>query len=201
MIFSFIILDLVFLISSIIYSINTYGINYPYKFLCGICPLTLLSFIQMIFISFFTLNIFFLRAKISSFSYILWALISLGFFYLALDEIFRMHDFINQIIFRDSAKLSVLMYATVGVFIFFLFKKEILRFKSSLLFLLSGGFFVLLSIFLDLTSRNPWSQVCEESFEVFAGTLFLIGFYNCYKSIPYIQRTNLKFNLFYNPFS
>jgi len=176
--------------------------------------ITLLSFIQLLAISWLSYKIFQVsggtwRRSIWKESSALWGIISLGFLFLAFDEIFGIHesiDFLIHNIFNlQETNLTdriddiiVGLYGLAGVGILIANRNNLKTYKETLPLFVCGFFFLFVMVTLDiLTNRNDilsllfehnqaawlyvWLAVAEDALKVFAEAFFVLAFYSIYQ--------------------
>ena len=175
--------------------------------------ITWVSFIQLLVIANLSLKIFKTIKNNSSESIfkspaLIWGIIALGFFYLATDEVIRIHENLDNIIHRSfhitksaiSDRLDdaiVAFYGLIGIFIMFLFKNELLNYKKTLPLFMVGFLFFFLMTIADMSANRQdvvkiltssresrmllfsTLKVMEEGFKLFAEALFISAFFNC----------------------
>lgn len=175
--------------------------------------ITVFSFFQLLFISFISWKIYKARNNGSNHitfnaSYLIWAIIALGFFYLAIDEVVELHEeldkFIHKIFHINQTGITdriddliIGIYALIGVGIMIYYKNELIKYREIFPLLFTGMVFVVLSIVFDaLTNRKDILQIIfegkmfvedlhqqlkivEDSIEIFAEGIILCSFYWC----------------------
>lgn len=138
----------------------------------------------------------------------IWQVMMIGFVFLALDEIFMIHETIDNSFHvwfgLEKTELSgriddfiVLLYVIVGALFFRFFWKEFLYFSKSFGWLLIGFALSFLMIFLDMISHSSapfapffsdpiqlrsfhiWLQAVEEMVKIWAGGALLLAFDVC----------------------
>lgn len=141
-------------------------------------------------------------------SYNLWAFFSLGFLFLAFDEILRIHENIDYLIhdlfqIQETANtdridsLIILVYALFGVGVLYWAKSELNKFKLALPFFGVALALTFTMIFLDLLTdskdviywlfTNPLVVdivyqslgIVEECCKIFAEGMFIVALYLC----------------------
>ena len=139
-----------------------------------------------------------------------WGILALGFFLLACDESFRLHESadkrIHEVFGWTETGLTdriddilVGVYGLVGMGILFIYRKEIARYEQAHPFFLCGFLLLFVMVFLDvITNRNDflemlmdpgrvpfyklWLSVGEESLKVLSEGCFLFGFYTAWQT-------------------
>ncbi len=174
--------------------------------------ITYLSVIQLLVCSVLTYKIFKLRkietieSKVKSKTYKLWALMSMGFAYLALDDATRIHENIDKrihILFHIKETnitdrlddLIVGFYVICGIIILFKFYEEIKLHKHMLSYLIACFIPIFLMVALDLVTERKdvlklfisdhllrnnifhWLRAIEEIFKIIAGGILVSMFY------------------------
>lgn len=137
----------------------------------------------------------------------IWALISLGFFFLALDEAFSIHERIDGLIHAVLAidetavtdridDLIVLLYGVVGAFLIYLHRGEFRGLGGFYKYLAVGFGFLFLQVAFDvLTNRGDIlrylgvshlfaeGKIAEELSKLLAEAAFLLGFLWVYRKV------------------
>ncbi|KST61863.1 hypothetical protein BC008_07425 [Mastigocoleus testarum BC008] len=171
------------------------------------------SFLQILIVAYLSWKTFESRKSTATSmnlkaSYNLWAILSLGFLFLGLDEIFELHESLDYLIHDwfqiqqteitdriDS--LIVLIYALFGVGILYWAKSELKKFKSAFtLFGIAFGLIFMMILFDFLTDSRDFFRlffvnsstvdmayhsliIIEESCKIFAGGMFIAAFHHC----------------------
>lgn len=169
--------------------------------------ITWVSFSQLLITSIFCWKIFKQRGKKGE--AFLWLLISIGFLFLSIDEVARIHENMDSIIhkklfhMKETAltdrldDLIIGVYALIGISVLYSFRNELKKFKQALPYLITSFLLILLMIITELISNRydflPYLlknedvakgvyQVCkvgEEAFKLFAEALLATAFYYC----------------------
>ena len=175
--------------------------------------LTLISFSQLLAISLLLLTVFFIsmnRERNARFVWrdpsILWAILSLGFLFLAIDERYEVHEKIDYIIHHIFSlqetgitdridDIVIAFYGLIGLAILYLYRDELKKYRQAFFFIKSGFILLFSMIFLDsLSNRDDilklliengsfvktiriWISILEDSLKIFAEGYFLVGFY------------------------
>lgn len=137
----------------------------------------------------------------------IWALISLGFFFLALDEAFSIHERIDGLIHAILAieetaitdridDLIILLYGVVGAFLIYLHRGEFRGLGRFYKYLAVGFAFLCLQVAFDvLTNRGDIlrylgiahlfaiGKIAEEVSKLLAEAAFLLGFLWVYRKV------------------
>ena len=142
---------------------------------------------------------------------LLWGIIALGFLYLAVDEVIRIHENLDNIIHRvfhlkktaitdrlDDAIIG--FYGLVGVGVLYYFRSELKKYKKSFPLFLIGFVLLFLMVIIDMSNNNidvikmlvsdhnlrhtvfSISKVLEDSLKLIAESFFIGAFYFCFKS-------------------
>jgi len=185
--------------------------------------LTKLSGAQLLAISIVAFGIFRIRncgvSKVFSLKNpgIVWALISAGFFFLMADEMFKIHESIDEMIhsvlgLKETGltdridDVLILMYGLIGIGVIYIYRREFVVMKEGWRFLLVGFGLLLLTVALDmLTNRDDvlravfdkdlaqelqtWLSFAEEGAKILAEGFFLVAFYVCLQSAKTKQST------------
>jgi hypothetical protein len=137
--------------------------------------------------------------------FIVWLIISLGFLYLGMDDLFKIHESIDHRIhnlfqlketgFTDRFDdMIVGVYGLIGIIYLRACREEIKKYRQVFPFLTYGFVLLFIMVALDiLTNRTDileiflsrdlvgtmdiWLAVAEDSAKVFSGSFFLVGFY------------------------
>jgi hypothetical protein len=114
-----------------------------------------------------------------------WIISFFLFAFAAMDEFFMIHEGIDGDIatffwgIKENPHLDGLtlaLYGAVALALFFKFKSEILRHRAALPLFITGGFFFILSIGLDLKTVEQFKLILEESSKLFAVGFLLSGY-------------------------
>ncbi|MDH3599684.1 MAG: hypothetical protein OEU26_08630 [Candidatus Tectomicrobia bacterium] len=169
--------------------------------------LTWLSFLQLVMVAGFSWQLFKLQQNSSiEFDWKepgrLWAIIAIGFLFLAFDEMFKIHETLDQLIHLilriEETKLTdriddliIGIYGLVGLLVLFRYRQELMKQKPILPFLVAGFLFMLLMVACDmLTSQNDIISddrvllkfvLAEDSLKLFAEAIFMVGFYHGFR--------------------
>lgn len=178
---------------------------------------TFISFVKLLIVSRVNWNIF--RLKGGSVrnidfqnTYAIWLIISAGFLFLALDELFLIHEGTDKLIhfilgMKETGltdridDLIVFIYAILGVLILYSYREEIYKYKRSLPYILSGFAILSIRIVIDvITNRNDIIPlyitdshivkylndilaIIEGATKLLAETFFITAFYYCLKNV------------------
>lgn len=184
------------------------------------------SFFQILISAYLAWRVFKSRksfAKVNNWkaSHNLWAILSLGFLFLGVDEMWEIHEkldyFIHDFFHIQETQITdridsfiVLIYAIFGVGILYWAKSELKKFKSA--FGLFGIAFALIftMIFFDLLTDSRdvlnWLftdiyiadilhqsfMIVEECCKVFAGGMFIAAFHRCLKTSQSLKKSSQK---------
>nr|NQU92996.1 hypothetical protein [Bacteroidota bacterium] len=135
----------------------------------------------------------------------IWAILSLGFLFLAADEYFEIHESIDLWIhdifnIKETGvtdrldDILVALYGLVGMSFLYVYREELRKCRQVLPFLKCGFVLLFIMVALDIfTNRKDilqilvhhdlvdtlhvWFSVAEDSFKIFAESCFLVGFY------------------------
>jgi hypothetical protein len=143
--------------------------------------------------------------------HVLWGLIATGFFFLAFDERYQIHEDLDQWIhrafrWRESSwtdrldDLLVGVYAVIGMGVIWTYRSELHRFRPIGSYLLVGFILTFVSVACDTVSNRrdalahllpagsdpdrwqAWVAVAEGSFMLLAESVFLAGFVKAWRS-------------------
>jgi hypothetical protein len=135
----------------------------------------------------------------------LWLVISLGFFYLGMDDLFKIHESmdhrIHEIFHLEQTALTdrfddmiVGLYGVIGIIYLYVCRDEIKKYRQVFRFLIYGFVLLFIMVGLDIVSNRKdileklvsrdlvapihiCLSIAEDSIKVFAGSFFLVGFY------------------------
>lgn len=115
-----------------------------------------------------------------------WLFSSLGFFYLSMDEYFMAHegidDFVTSLLSGKSVTsemdgLTIATFGIIALIVCLVFRKEIIKYQSFLLFLILGAVCLVGTVFFDLfKALDVEGKVLEESFKIVGVSFFLTGY-------------------------
>ena len=183
----------------------------PFKHFEEFHFITWFSFVQLLFLSVLSCRMFDIHVSgktkhvLRSAGFI-WAIIAFGFFFLALDEIFLIHEGIDKIVhivfnieetgLTDRIDdILVFVYGVIGMSILYLHRSELRKYKAALPFLVYGLLVFLIMVILDvLTNRadilamvfadnslvgilRSWLLTVEDSLKIFAEGIFILGLF------------------------
>ncbi len=159
-------------------------------------PGTYFSFFLILFASIFSFKIFLLSKKY------IWLLLSVGFFYIGLDEIIAIHEkldwLIHQVFNIKETKITdelddviLLLYLVIGLILIYKNKDEFKKGQFFLYMKVGVVFFIVMVLsnmvndfFKEVESRllSKTLEAIEELTKFLAGSSFLIGIYSIYCS-------------------
>ena len=170
--------------------------------------ITWVSFFQLLIISNLAWQTFKLKNTDSAF---LWAIIAVGFLFLSIDEVIRIHENLDHIIHRtfhlketaisdrlDDAIVGV--YGLIGLWVLYVYRMELKKYKKVLPLIIIGFICVFSMVFSEMiVNRNdvlPFLisdhtlvkslyslfKVLEETFKLLAEGVLLSAFYYCFKT-------------------
>lgn len=169
--------------------------------------ITWISFAQLLITSIFCWQIFNQRGRKGE--AFLWLAISIGFLFLSVDEVARIHENMDSIIhkkilhMKETAltdrldDLIIGVYALIGGSVLYSFRNELKNFKQALPYLITSFLLIFLMVITELISNRydllpqllqnenlakGVYQVCkvgEEAFKLFAEALLTTAFYCC----------------------
>lgn len=114
-----------------------------------------------------------------------WALSSCAFFYLMLDEYFMAHegfeDAISFLLGRPDMPIEadwfvMGLYGVFAIFVCLYFRKEVIKHKKLLPFLIGGGIGLFGTALFDFLNSSPLAIVIEESFKIIGVSYLFVGF-------------------------
>lgn len=204
---SIILFDIIAIIVAI--AIGVHGEN-PLKHFGEHQFITWISAFQLLTISWLSYNILQTRRLARGHchwqdSFMVWAIISFGFFFLAIDDLFQIHERIDHgihYIFNVKETgvtdriddILIALYGLVGMSILYTYREEMRKYRKVFPFLIYGFVLLFTMVALDvLTNRNDilvkfvhrdlsviihgCFSIAEDSLKVFAESFFLVGFY------------------------
>ena len=174
--------------------------------------ITWVSFFQLLMVSYFSLKVFKSTKENNNYfwqnSAFLWLIIAIGFLFLSIDEVIRIHENLDRIIHKsfhiketaisdriDDALVG--LYALIGMGILYFYRNELKKYKSALIFFSISLIFVFLMVFSEMiVNRNDvlplifsnrsivsalysTFKVLEESFKLFAEAVLITSMYYC----------------------
>jgi hypothetical protein len=135
---------------------------------------------------------------------LIWALMAAGFLFLAVDELFEIHEQVDHAIhslfgiaetsLTDRIDdLLILLYLVIGLAAVYIARGELLRYRRTLPFFAAGLVLALVMVVLDVLTNDVdplrmllpraylgpvflWAPVAEDAFKVLAEAFFLLGF-------------------------
>ncbi len=182
--------------------------------------ITILSVLQLLVISSLSCNIFRIRKAANQQSLwkdssAVWAIIALGFIFLAADDFFMIHETVDRLIhhvfniqetgFTDRIDdVLVGLYGLAGVAVLMTYHKELKNFREAFPFFIIGFVFLFTMVLFDvLTNRKDilsvffghdyasiiyvWLFLAEDSLKVFAEAFFIIAFFLILKKSKYME--------------
>ena len=169
--------------------------------------ITWVSFLQLLIISNLSWQTFKLKKNRS----LLWAIIAVGFLFLATDEVIRIHENLDHIIHRifhmketaisdrlDDAIVGI--YGLIGIWVLYFYREELSKYKKILPLIVISLIFVFSMVFSEMiVNRNDvipifisdhglrktlysLFKVLEETFKLLAEGVLLSTFYYCFKT-------------------
>ncbi len=172
--------------------------------------ITLLSVFQLLLVGALSYMVFRIRAvkRQDSFwqdSSLVWLMVALGFLFLAIDDLFMIHENVDYLIhyifnMQETAisdridDLLIGLYGLVGIGVFFIYRNELKGYRESFPFFIFGFILLFIMVPMDmLINRNDilplffdeefvdFLNVCftlaEDSLKVFAEAFFILAFY------------------------
>ena len=176
--------------------------------------ITWFSFLQLLTSSFITWRLYIGRRTNTKFwnlsqSYFIWAIISVGFIFLSIDEIALIHENLDKLIhFVLSMEetgitdriddVIVGLYGIAGIGVLYYYRKEFGYYPYFKILISIGFIFMFSKVFIDfLHNRNdilphilnestlklikPWLEVTEGSCKILGEAFFMAAFYYCYR--------------------
>ena len=182
--------------------------------------ITKLSFAQLLIISCLSILILRIRQSVTRRSIfkrplVLWVVVALGFFFLAADEIYEIHEGLDEVIHRvfgwQETALSdriddflVALYGLTAMSVLAINFNELKIFPESFPWFGSGFVLLFAMVLLDSMTNEPdlllmfferdramflytWLANLEDSFKVFAEGCFIIAFFSIYQKSKQLQ--------------
>lgn len=133
-----------------------------------------------------------------------WALMSLGFLFLAFDEVMQFHERLDVAIHHWLSiqengvtdrldDVIILLFALIGMFMLYYYRGTLLKYRVAIPYLTVGFGLALLMVGLDIVTNRPdiiadkatlnAMKVLEELSKVFAELSFLLGVNKCWQQL------------------
>jgi hypothetical protein len=133
-----------------------------------------------------------------------WALMSLGFLYLAFDEVMQFHERLDSAIhkwlgIRETGvtdrldDVLILLFVLMGMFMLYYYRSTLVKYRVAIPYLIVGFGLALLMAGLDILTNRPdiirdrttlkIMEVIEELSKVFAELSFLLGVNKCWQEL------------------
>ena len=176
-------------------------------------PITWLSFVHLLAISGLAGGVFYCRTggrlrEVWRNPAFVWLLITLGFFFLALDEVARIHESLDRFVHRVAQLQEtgltdrlddaiVLGYGFIGASVLYVYRCELVQYRAALPLVMCGFvLFVLMGVLDAIVNRNDvlflmgmsqggsdflgkWLGGVEEGLKIFAEAALLGAAYTC----------------------
>ena len=182
--------------------------------------ITWVSFFQLLLVAFFSLQVFKIRKGNNNYFWknpsFLWLIIAIGFLFLSIDEVIRIHENLDRIIHKSfhmkETALSdriddalVGLYALIGIGTLYFYKSELNKYRSVIVFFIVGFSLIFLMVFSEMiVNRNDvlplifsnkfvvnslysMFKVLEESFKLFAEAILITSMYYCLQVAKQLQ--------------
>jgi hypothetical protein len=143
-------------------------------------------------------------------SIIFWYLLAFSMLFMGLDEAFAIHENLDKSLhyllqIEETSftsrldDLFLIIYVVIGLVLLYLFKDELIKFSTCLIWLKRGIYFAIATLFIDILGHNKevlsglianaekldtvhhWFTAIEEIPKVLAGGAFLVFFSGCLK--------------------
>lgn len=178
--------------------------------------ITWISVFQLLIIAEISLKIFRLNNAVFGFKnfktvHFLWAIIVIGFLFLALDEAMQIHSVIGQLISNSIDiknprltsridDLIVVSYALVGITLLYFYRNALKKHTDVISLFFAGFLMLLIMVGIDvLPSRvvqymkhifktpasdinQIWLPFAKDAAKIFAEGIFIAGFYHCFQT-------------------
>ena len=172
--------------------------------------ITWVSFAQLLSVSIISYKTFNERVKsITKKEAIIWAIIAVGFLFLSIDEVARIHEnmdsfFHKRIIHMKETSITdrlddliIGIYALFGIGILYNFRNELKKFKRATPYLITSFLLVFLMVITELVSNRfdllpfliqdkniamsiyDFCKIAEETLKLYAEVVMISGFYLC----------------------
>ena len=174
--------------------------------------ITYFSGIQLFILSHLCYKVFRLRSQSVKApwrsSIAIWGIMSLGFSFLALDDLLMIHEWFDKVIHSIGQieetgvtdridDLIVGLYGLIAIGLIVHYRHELKKYRKVGSYVVAGFVFLFLMVGIDaLTNRDDilelmfpsemmrtvktWDSVVEESFKVFSEAFFIVAAYRCY---------------------
>ena len=188
----------------------------PTKFMLEGKPITWLSAVQLLMTSIVTAIIFQTRRRQSNRSGMkhsnvyIWLLISLGFLFLCIDEVERIHERLDYLIhsllnLEETAitdnidDVIIGFYGLFSLYILYLYRGELKKYDQAASFLKIGFLLMISMIVVDVLSNNEavlsgdviqWLGAFEDSLKILAEGVFLGTAFYCLKITQRLWQEN-----------
>jgi hypothetical protein len=172
--------------------------------------ITWVSVLQLLTTSFLSFGIFQTRRRtLGDFNwrspFMVWLVISLGFFFLGMDDLFKIHESMDHRIhelfdLKQTAltdrfdDMIIGLYGLIGIIFLYACREEIKKYRQVFPFLIYGFVLLFIMVALDIVSNRKdilekvvsrdlvapihiCLSIAEDSIKVFGGSFFLVGFY------------------------
>ena len=201
------VLFITFLINTVFILIGLFIVKSPLQYFGKEASvITWLSFFQLLTIAYLSWKTFKLRKEKSA---ILWGLIALGFLFLSIDEVARIHENMDSFIhkrilhMRETAisdrldDLIVGIYALFGIGTMYFFREELKKYYKVIPYFVIGFIFIFSMVIVELIvnrfdvlpsliadrafakSIYKLGKIMEETFKLFAEGVLIGAFYYC----------------------
>lgn len=186
--------------------------------------ITYFSVVQLLILSYFTYKTFRIRARRLKSpwksSIAIWGIMSLGFFFLALDDLVQIHEAIDRAIHwigrieETGASdriddLIVGLYGIIAIGLLVCYRRELKKHYRVLPYVVVGFVLMFLMVGADvLTNRDDilltlfsgkttgslmrWMFVLEESLKILSEAFLIVAAYTCYQTAKYRDRRIAK---------
>ena len=211
-IFSIVLLLNIVLIATAI-SIDFSGLGEPFKEGGFI---TFFSVIQLLVVSRLSYTIYSARDDLKKYSFLqkphlIWLLISMGFLFLALDELLKIHERTDRLIhyifsIQETGvtdridDLLIGLYGLIGLIVIFIFRAEMKACKARVSLFFIGFSLLFLMVLLDVitnredvvllffetdfaTALHSWLSFAEDSVKLLSEAFFILGFYSIFNRL------------------
>ncbi len=150
----------------------------------------------------------------------LWKIITIGFVFLAVDEVAQIHETTDTLIhwlfqipeenqFLQLDGVIVASYTVVSAYVLYFFRDEFKRYKPAFYLFILGFFFKVIMVTIDITTDDEslfsfwlsdpklhkfvydWVQAVEDSFKLLAEAAFISAFLVCVQIAKRITRSEI----------
>ena len=184
--------------------------------------ITYVSVIQLLMLSYYGYKVFRERAKSIKHpwqsSITIWAMVSVGFFFLALDDFIAIHEGIDIMIhsigsFQETGlsdridDLIVGLYGLIAIGLLAMYRRELKKYRHAFPYVIAGFTMLFLMVGVDvLTNRDDilltflsrevtdnimgWVFILEESLKLLSEAVLIVAVYSCYQQAKQLTQNS-----------